>query len=94
MIGDVVVDASVWVSRLISGDVQHTRCQVWFRAQASEGGLLVAPVSVLPEVAGAIARRSEVKRVEWNCMECLIVAVCGRNRQDLPCAATPSGTGP
>lgn len=55
---DVVVDASVWVSRLVDADVHHARCQTWLEDQASEGGLLVAPVLVLGEVAGAISRRT------------------------------------
>lgn len=55
---DVVVDASVWVSRLVIGDVHHARCQMWFQAQATNGDLLVAPVFVLAEVAGAISRRT------------------------------------
>ena len=55
---DVVVDASVWVSRLVDSDMHHARCQAWMENQATEGGLLVAPVLVLAEVAGAISRRT------------------------------------
>jgi len=55
---DVVVDASVWVSRLVDGDVHHTRCREWMDNQATSGGLLIAPVLVLAEVAGAISRRT------------------------------------
>ena len=55
---DAVVDASVWVSRMVPGDVHHDRCQAWFEAQTAAGGLLVAPVLLLPEVAGAISRRT------------------------------------
>jgi len=55
---DVVVDASVWVSRLVTGDVHYARCEAWFQAQAASGGVLVAPVFVLAEVAGAISRRT------------------------------------
>lgn len=55
---DVVVDASVWVSRLVPKDVHHTRSRAWFKAQADEGGLLVAPVLALAEIAGAISRRT------------------------------------
>ena len=55
---DVVVDASVWVSRLVTGDVHHARCEIWFREQAASGGVLAAPVFVLAEVAGAISRRT------------------------------------
>ena len=58
MTRDVVVDASVWVSSLVPSDVHHVRCLAWFRAQASEGGALAAPALLLPEVAGAISRRT------------------------------------
>lgn len=53
---DVVVDASVWVSRLVEGDGHHARCREWMDNQATRGGLLVAPVLVLAELAGAISR--------------------------------------
>lgn len=55
---DVVVDASVWVSRLVEGDVHHARCREWMDNQAVSGSLLIAPVLVLAEVAGAISRRT------------------------------------
>lgn len=55
---DIVVDASVWVSRLVEGDVHHARCRQWMDSQAAGGGLLVAPVLVLAELAGAISRRT------------------------------------
>jgi predicted nucleic acid-binding protein len=43
---------------MVPGDVHHDRCQAWFEAQTAAGGLLVAPVVVLPELAGAISRRT------------------------------------
>jgi predicted nucleic acid-binding protein len=55
---DTVVDASVWVSRLVVGDVHHERCRDWFENQAASEGFLVSPVSMLAEVAGAISRRT------------------------------------
>jgi predicted nucleic acid-binding protein len=55
---DVVVDASVWVSRLVAGDVHHARCQAWFQTQSERGSLLIAPILVLAEIAGAIVRRT------------------------------------
>ena len=55
---DAVVDASVWVSRLVSGDVHHERCRDWFENQSAANDLLVSPVSMLAEVAGAISRRT------------------------------------
>jgi predicted nucleic acid-binding protein len=57
-VSDVVVDASVWISRLVKDDANHQRCLAWFRAQATSGGRLLAPVLVLAEIAGGIARRT------------------------------------
>jgi predicted nucleic acid-binding protein len=53
-----VVDASVWVSRLVPQDIHHQVSKCWFERQATEGGMLVGPALLLAEVAGAIARRS------------------------------------
>jgi predicted nucleic acid-binding protein len=53
----VVVDASVWVSRFISWDINHNASQLWIQRYASSGGLLIAPALLLIEVAAAISRR-------------------------------------
>jgi len=52
-----VVDASVWVSRLVEGDVQHEASRLWLAELVEEGTTIAAPALLLPEVAGAIARR-------------------------------------
>lgn len=54
----IVVDASVWVSRLVVGDVAHTRVRSWLDHQRAGGNELLSPSLLLPEVAGAIARRT------------------------------------
>ncbi len=54
----VVVDASIWVSRLVLQDEHHERCQKWLAAQRSAGNTLVSPSLLLPEIAGAISRRT------------------------------------
>ena len=66
---DAVVDASVWVSRLVPGDVHHSRCRSWFEAQT---GLLVAPVLLLPEVAGAISRRTGQPSLSQRAVDLLL----------------------
>jgi predicted nucleic acid-binding protein len=53
----VVIDASMWVSRLYLSDAHHARAESWFAAQPADT-LLVAPVIVLAEVASAVARRT------------------------------------
>ncbi len=53
-----VVDASVWVSRLVPQDVHHEASRGWLENFTGEGGSIVAPVLLLPEIAGAISRRT------------------------------------
>ena len=53
-----VVDASVWVSRLVPVDVHHAASRAWLETQAASGGQLVAPTLVLSEIAGAVSRRT------------------------------------
>lgn len=54
----VVVDASVWVARLVPQDGFHEAVKAWMAAQRAENKLLISPALLLPEVAGAIARRT------------------------------------
>jgi predicted nucleic acid-binding protein len=55
----VVVDASVWVARLVPLDGYHQAARDWMAAQRAENVLLISPALLLPEVGGAIARRTE-----------------------------------
>jgi predicted nucleic acid-binding protein len=54
----VVVDASVWVSSLVLGEVHHAASREWLQARAGSGQLVI-PTLALAEVAGAIARRTQ-----------------------------------
>lgn len=54
---DVVVDASVFVSRLFEHDAHHTPSAHWFEEREREGGLFVVPAILPAEVAGAVRRR-------------------------------------
>jgi len=42
-VADAVVDASVWVSRLLTRDIHHARSRSWLDRQMAEGALLIAP---------------------------------------------------
>jgi predicted nucleic acid-binding protein len=53
-----VVDASVWVGRFLPADVHHQASRAWLGAQVDLGEILVAPALLLPELAGAVARRT------------------------------------
>lgn len=66
-----VVDASVWVSRLVAGDVNHAASRQWLEAYEAQGGRLVAPVILLAEVAGAISRRTNNPRLGHEAAQAL-----------------------
>jgi predicted nucleic acid-binding protein len=59
----MIVDASVVVSNLVPHDVNHAASRAWLTRHISDGGLVVAPALLLPEIAGAIARRTGVPRL-------------------------------
>jgi predicted nucleic acid-binding protein len=62
-VADVVVDASVWVSRLVAVDAHHARTRRWMEREDRAGSLFVTPALALPEVSGAIARRTREPRL-------------------------------
>jgi len=53
-----VVDASVWVSRFVPGDLNHDASRGWLHHHLASGNVIVVPTLLLVEVAGAIARRT------------------------------------
>jgi predicted nucleic acid-binding protein len=54
----VVLDASLWVARLVPSDAFYQPASAWMAARRAENTLLISPSLLLPEVAGAIARRT------------------------------------
>jgi predicted nucleic acid-binding protein len=54
----IVVDASVIVSRLIPDDVNHSASRDWLTQHIQENIRIVAPIILLAEVGGAVARRT------------------------------------
>jgi predicted nucleic acid-binding protein len=52
----VVIDASVWVSRILVTDANHSAARTWIRRHLSTRGTLVAPALFEIEVAAAVAR--------------------------------------
>jgi len=67
-----VVDASVWVSRLVSADVHHPLSQTWLETFVGNGGQCVAPVLLLAEVAGSISGRTREGRLGQAAMQMLL----------------------
>ena len=61
MVGErefLVVDASLWVARLVPQDAFHAAVRTWMDARLLEGTEFVAPALLLAETAGAISRRT------------------------------------
>ena len=56
--GYIVIDASIWVSRLVPQDVFHSSVSAWLETQRLNGQFFLSPGLLLPEVAGAISRRT------------------------------------
>jgi len=70
--GFIVVDASVWVSRLVPKDVFHQIVKAWMEKQRSEGVIFLSPALLLPEVAEAISRYTGEKRLARNSIDSLM----------------------
>ncbi len=54
----MVTDASVWVGYFLPHDKHHAATVAWMEAVTEAGEALAVPTLLLPELAGAIARRS------------------------------------
>ena len=54
----VVTDASLWVTRFMAADPHVPACAAFIANQVAAGQLLIAPAILLPEVCGAISRRT------------------------------------
>jgi len=53
-----VLDASVWVSRLVNQDEFHETVKRWLAEQRRLGVQFISPALLLAEVGGAISRRT------------------------------------
>ncbi len=54
----IVLDASVWVARLILQDEFHELVKTWMKEQREKGVQFISPALLLAEVGGSIARRT------------------------------------
>jgi len=68
----MVVDASVVVSRLVLHDVNHEASRRWLTRHVAGGGLVITPTLLLPEVAGAVARRTGEPRLARRATEAVL----------------------
>jgi len=53
-----VLDASVWVARLVPQDAFHQTIKNWMAGERTVGSQFISPSLLLAEVAGAISRRT------------------------------------
>ena len=67
-----VVDASVWVSRLVPRDVHHAASRRWLEERAAGGDLVISPTLLLAEVAGAISRRTGHADLAYEAVQMLL----------------------
>ena len=65
----IVVDASVWVSRLVSDDAFHELIKDWMASQREQGTELVSPFLLLVEVGGAISRKTGIPELGLNAVK-------------------------
>ena len=67
----LVVDASVWVSRLVAKDVFHSLVKAWMETLRDRGVTFLSPALLLPEVAGAISRRTRDTKLARQALDSL-----------------------
>jgi predicted nucleic acid-binding protein len=68
----MVVDASVWVSRLVPQDIHHATSRDWLKSELTSTGVVVGPVLLLPEVAGAVSRQTKRPRLGKRAVRMLL----------------------
>jgi predicted nucleic acid-binding protein len=68
----MAVDASVMVSRLVPHDVHHAPSRAWLTRHVGDGGLVIAPSVLLPEIAGAVARRTGARRLAQRAVDAVL----------------------
>ena len=54
----IVVDASIWVARLVSEDIFYKPVKEWMSTRLEEDDQFLAPSLLLAEIGGAISRRT------------------------------------
>jgi len=62
----MVVDASVWVSRLVPQDIHYAVSRRWLAEQLANGELIIAPMILLAEIAAAVSRRTGDSDLAWR----------------------------
>ena len=68
----IVVDASVWISRVVREDVHHGPSRRWLDQYLRQTRTVVAPIILLAEVAGGVARRTGRPRLARRVIDDLL----------------------
>jgi len=69
---NAVLDASVWVARLVRQDAFHDPVKRWMETRRAAGDLFYAPDLLLAEVSGAIRRRLDDQALASRAVEVLM----------------------
>ena len=69
---NAVLDASVWVARLVRQDAFHELVKGWMETRRAAGDLFYAPDLLLAEVSGAIRRRLDDQALATRAVEVLM----------------------
>ena len=67
-----VIDASVWVASFVESDVHHRASIDWLTGQLDIGATVVSPVLTLPEIAGAVVRRTSQESLGMRATEMML----------------------
>jgi predicted nucleic acid-binding protein len=68
----IVTDASVWVSIFYHDDANRNATRRWLKRYLSENGKMVAPMLLVAEVSGAMARRTALSRLGHRALRRLV----------------------
>jgi predicted nucleic acid-binding protein len=64
-----VVDASLWVARLLPKDVFHQVVNQWMDVQRETGARFLAPAWLFSEIAGVVSRRTQSPDLAMSVVE-------------------------
>lgn len=69
---NAVLDASVWVARLVRQDAFHESVKGWMETRRAAGDLFYAPDLLLAETSGAIRRRLDDPALAARAVDALL----------------------
>ena len=73
-----VLDASVWVSRLVEQDEMHSTVRGWMDDQRANGAQFISPTLLLAEVGEALTRACLERAEQAGCPPVMLTSNPGR----------------